>query len=64
MTYNFDPEIWYNNERAALDRAHREGRLDRAAYNAALDRLLHRLDAMWSRLDGSYRLPGGRPEEH
>ncbi len=57
MTYNFDPERWYDIERAALEKARREKTLDRAAYEAALDRLQQKLDAMWDRLDGNYRLP-------
>jgi hypothetical protein len=62
MTYNFDPERWYTNERDALERAYRGGRLDRSAYETALDRLQHRLDELWERLDGSYQLPGGGGE--
>jgi hypothetical protein len=62
MTYNFDPERWYDNERDAIERAHRAGRLDRAAYEAALDRLQQRFDDLWDRLDGSYQLPGGGDE--
>ena len=58
MTYNFDPDRWYANERDALERAYRVGQLDRTAYEAALDRLQQRLDDLWDRLDGSYRLPG------
>lgn len=60
MTYNFDPDRWYDNERDALERAHRGGRLDRAAYEAALERLHQKLDDLWDRLDGSYQLPGHR----
>ena len=63
MTYNFNPEAWYDSERAALERAYRAGRIDRAAYDAELDRLLKRLDAMWDRLDGSYRVPHGAPDD-
>lgn len=44
-------------ECAALEKALREGLLDRAAYEAALDGLQQKLDALWDRLDGSYRLP-------
>ena len=58
MTYNFDPERWYDNERDALERARSAGRLDRTAYEAALDRLQQRVDDLWDRLDGSYQLPG------
>jgi len=57
MTYNFDPERWYDIERAALEKAWHEKVLDRAAYEAALDHLQQKLDAMWDRLDGHYRLP-------
>ena len=63
MTYNFDPERWYANEREALDRAHRNGELDREAYESELDRLQERLDAMWERLDGSYRVLHGAPDD-
>lgn len=59
MTYNFDPERWYAIERDALERAYGEGRMEAAAYEAALDDLQHKLDALWRRLDGSYRLPQG-----
>lgn len=57
MTYNFDPERWYAIEQAALDRACRDGKMNRAAYELACQRLQERLDALWERLDGSYRLP-------
>jgi hypothetical protein len=63
MTYNFDPERWYDNERDALDKAHRDGRLDRTAYEAELDRLQQQLDTIWDRLDGSYRLPDRTPDD-
>ena len=58
MTYNFDPEHWFDIERAALDAAYREGRLDKTAYEKAVASLQRKIDAMWDRLDGSYRLPG------
>ena len=58
MTYNFDPEQWFDIESAALEKAFREGTLDRDAYEAALDALQQQLDALWDHLDGSYRLPG------
>lgn len=57
MTYNFDPERWFDREWAVLEKALREGILDRAAYEAALYGLQQKLDALWDRLDGSYRLP-------
>jgi len=57
LTYNFDPERWLDIESAALEKALREGTLDRDAYDAALDALQQKLDALWDTLDGSYRLP-------
>ena len=57
LTYNFDPERWFDIECTALEKALREGILDRAAYEMALDGLQQKLDALWDRLDGSYRLP-------
>lgn len=57
MTYNFDPERWFDMESAALEKAFREGALDQEAYEAARETLLQKLDALWDRLDGSYRLP-------
>jgi len=57
MTYNFDPERWFDRESAALEKAFREGALDQDAYAAARETLQQKLDALWDRLDGSYQLP-------
>ena len=57
MTYNFDPDRWYDNELAVLERAFREGRLDEAAFDKQKERLMHRYDDMVARLDGTYRMP-------
>ena len=57
MTYNFDPERWFDRESAALEKAFLEGALDRSAYDAARENLQNKLEALWDRLDGSYRLP-------
>ena len=58
MTNNFDQERWFTIECDALEKALREGRMDRAAFDSALEGLQRRLDALWDRLDGSYQLPG------
>ena len=56
MTYNFDPDRWYENQRRALDgRREREG-LTPDAYQAALDDLERRYEAMASRLDKPFGL--------
>jgi hypothetical protein len=60
MTYNFDPERWYQNELAALDAARDAGKITPGEHAAAVKRLQEKLAAMWQRLDGSYRVTGGR----
>ena len=57
MTYNFDPERWFDMESAALEAAFLEGALDRVVYEAARETLQQKLEALWERLDGSYQLP-------
>jgi hypothetical protein len=62
MTYNFDPDAWYERERAALDRRLRSGEIDEDRFRAALEDLDRRYQAMVERLDGTYRLP--EPPSH
>ncbi len=57
MTYNFDPEAWYENERAHLQQQHRSGDLTDEALASALVELEQRYEAMLDRLDGTYELP-------
>lgn len=69
MTYNFDPDRWYENELAVLQQARRQGRLTQKAFEKAVDDLDRRLAEMWRRLDGSYRvlgpqLPEGTSDDH
>ena len=64
MTYNFDPERWYDNEFAIIYSAYSAGKMTRDQYIDELKRLQERLDAMWKRLDGSYQVdPAGAPQE-
>ena len=58
MTYNFDPERWYETQRALLDARRREGELDDRQYEAAVEDLDRRYEEMLDRLDGSFSLPG------
>ena len=58
VTYNFDPERWYENERAMLEARLRSGQLDRRDYERELKLLGERLSEMWDRLQQSYRLRG------
>jgi len=61
VTYNFDPDQWYENERAALELRHREGRLNQGELQEALSRLETRYEDMVKRLDGTYQLPKEHP---
>ena len=57
MTYNFDPDRWYDNERAALEARRRERGWSDAEFEAALEDLERRYDEMLRRLDGTYQIP-------
>lgn len=59
MTYNFDPDRWYENEYDAIKGRRDRGKLSDAEFKAAVDRLLLRYEEMTARLDGTYQLPGG-----
>jgi hypothetical protein len=57
VTYNFDPDRWYANERAALEERRRLEVWSDADYQAALEELDRRYDEMVRRLDGTYQIP-------
>ena len=57
MTYNFDPERWYDNEIAALEVLHKIGDLSDKEFEQACADLLDRYEEMLTRLDGTYQLP-------
>jgi hypothetical protein len=59
MTYNFDPDRWYDNELAVLKERRRTGELNDQEYEKAVDDLDRRYDEMLDRLDGSYQIPKG-----
>jgi hypothetical protein len=57
MTYNFDPDRWYENEREMLDSRHQAGEISEQEYKQALSELDRRYDEMLDRLDGTYQVP-------
>lgn len=57
MTYNFDPDRWYDNEFAYISARRSSGELSQAEYDAAIAELDRKYDEMMERLDGSYQLP-------
>ncbi|MFZ0448384.1 MAG: hypothetical protein WAL98_04015 [Desulfatiglandaceae bacterium] len=57
MTYNFDPDHWYENELAVLKRRRKASEIDAQEYEQAVADLDRRYDEMVDRLDGSYQIP-------
>ena len=56
MTYNFDPDRWYDIERLAIDERFRSGLINRQDYKNAIDDLDGCYDDMLERLDGTYQV--------
>jgi hypothetical protein len=54
VTYNFDPDRWYENQRLRLDLRQRSGELTEEDAATALDELDRRYEAMLARLDGTF----------
>ena len=57
MTYNFDPDRWYERERLRLELEHSSARLSDDELEAALADLDERYQEMLDRLDGSFEIP-------
>jgi hypothetical protein len=57
MTYNFDPDQWYENQRAILQARFDAGRLTEDELRDAIADLDERFDAMLDRLDGTFKIP-------
>ena len=57
MTYNFDPDRWYEDERAILDAQYKAGEISEPDYKDAISALDRRYDEMIDRLDGTYQVP-------
>jgi len=62
MTYNFDPDRWYDNEKLAIDERFRGGEINAREYKEAIDDLDGRFDEMLERLDGTYQIPANSPD--
>jgi hypothetical protein len=57
MTYNFDPDRWYEDERGILASRYKAGEISERQHNAAISDLNRRYDEMLTRLDGTYQIP-------
>jgi hypothetical protein len=60
VTYNFDPDRWYENQRKAVDARRESGEIAGADYQAELDRLEARYEQMTTRLDKPFELSDTR----
>jgi hypothetical protein len=63
MTYNFDPDRWYEDERGMLDARLKSGEMAAQEYEKALAVLEQRYDEMLQRLDGTYQIPASSRQE-
>ena len=61
MTYNFDPDRWYENERALIEHRYKTGEITASEYEDAIFDLDRRYNDMLARLDGTYQLPTEDP---
>jgi len=57
MTYNFDPDRWYENQRRVLEARRARAELDDAAYARLLEELDQKYEELVARLDRSFELP-------
>jgi len=60
MSYNFDPDRWYERERLRLDRRRESGDIDEAEHERLVRALDRRLEDIVSRLDHTFQLPARR----
>ena len=56
MTYNFDADRWYEDERGILDARYKAGEIGEQEYETAISELERRYDEMIDRLDGTYQV--------
>ncbi len=59
MTYNFDPERWYENQRALLEHRRTRGEIDQTTFDEELERLGERYEEMLERQNAPFELPKG-----
>ncbi len=56
MTYNFDPDRWYDNEILVLKQQLNSKKITKDQFNLDMEILEKRLEEMWNRLNGSYQV--------
>ncbi len=61
MTYNFDPDRWYENEINYLRTMLKSGKITEEDFRERSTKLNKRYEEMWERLDGTYQV--AQPKE-
>jgi hypothetical protein len=56
MTYNFDPDKWYENEHLILKSKYTSGEITKLEFKNAVKELDKKHEDMWNRLDGTFQL--------
>jgi hypothetical protein len=56
MTYNFDPDKWYENELVYLESRLKSGKISKEEFRRATEKLEKKYQDIWDRLDGSYQI--------
>ncbi|MFA5903804.1 MAG: hypothetical protein WC836_07690 [Desulfobacula sp.] len=59
MTYNFDPDKWYENELFLIQSKLKTRKITQNGYDEAVEILDKKLEEMWKRLDGTYQVNNG-----
>ncbi len=54
MTYNFDPDRWYDNEIIVLKQQLNSNKITKDQFNLSMEILEKRHEEMWNRLNSSY----------
>ncbi len=54
MTYNFDPDRWYDNEILVLKQQLNSKKITKDQFNLGMEILEKRHEEMWNRLNSSY----------
>jgi hypothetical protein len=62
MTYNFDPDKWYDNELFLIQSKLNKKEMSQDEYDNAVNLLDKKHAEMWQRLDGSYQVNIDRTE--
>ena len=56
MTYNFDPDNWYEDKLSMIRTRFEAGKMTQEEYDLAVSELELKLEDMWKRLNGTYQV--------